>query len=146
VRGTAHGTRIHLADRTTRYTVSGHHDLLQQVFINIFENAIKYGTGDVTVTPRIQKSTGQLFVEVAGPSVPLDSGECARVFELGFRGKAAREKTASGTGLGLYICRKILEDVHSATIEAEHSPSTHVTTFRIRFPNYKIKEPHEVAH
>lgn len=134
--------QIELDDRDTQYVVKGHEDLLRQVFTNLLENAVKYGFEGSTVhiTPWAQKGSHQLIVEVRnlGPGFAYDDRE--RLFERGYRGASAKALVASGSGLGLYICREILDAAFGATIEAEHSAKKEETTFRIRFPHFVIDE------
>ncbi|HEX2206151.1 MAG TPA: HAMP domain-containing sensor histidine kinase [Longimicrobium sp.] len=138
--GLSRGVTIHLEDRTTQYAVPGAPDLLRQVFMNLFDNAVKYADeeSDVRIRPWIQKKTGHLLLEIENKGAGFSRVESERLFEVGFRGVEAEKRVASGTGLGLYICRRIMEDVHDATIEAEHSKATRTTTFRLRFPDWRI--------
>jgi signal transduction histidine kinase len=134
--------QIELTDPTTQYLVKGHPTLLRQVFMNIFDNAVKYSDEDtiVAVTPRGQRETGQLIIDVENTGTGFDFGEREKIFDRGYRTIEAREVKASGTGIGLYICRRILEDAHLATVEAEHSPKTRRTIIRIRFPAFSVGE------
>lgn len=140
--GAGRGIGIELLDDRSQYIVSGEKDLLRQVFLNLFENATKYADRDsrVVVDVRPQKSTGQLFVEVTNSGPGFSYKDRERIFEPGFRGEAARETVASGSGLGLYISREILDLAHDAMIEAEHSRKNRLTTFRIRFPQYSLED------
>lgn len=103
--------KIHLLDRETQYKVSADPDLIRQVFMNIFDNCVKYGNtySDITMKAHIQKKSNDLIVEIMGASVPVPVENREKIFELGFRGENARQIVASGTGLGLYICRLIVQ-------------------------------------
>ena len=138
--GLSRGIVIHLEDRETQYAVKGSPDLLRQVFMNLFDNAVKYADDDtqVRVRPWVQKKTGDLIVDFIDVGIGFTTGDSASLFELSFRGPEARKLVASGTGLGLYICRKILEDAHAATIRAEYSRQLREATFRIRFADWSI--------
>lgn len=137
--GLSRDITIHLEDRATQYAVEGSPDLLRQAFMNLFDNAIKYADegSQVRVVPWIQKKTGDLILEITNTGVGFANDETSRLFELGYRGTEAKKVVASGTGLGLYIVKRILEDVHNATIEAEHSKKLGETTFRMRFTEWK---------
>jgi len=135
------GIKIHLTDRVTQYMALGHKDLLRQVFLNIIENAVKYsdeGT-KISLEGHQQKKTGDLIFEISSLGPGFSPQERDKIFELGFRGSNAREVSASGSGLGLYICRQVL-DFHGSSIEAEYSSSSKLTVFRIRFPGIWIDE------
>ena len=124
--------KIHLVDRETQYKVYADRSLLRQVFMNLFDNCVKYGhqRTDVTVKCHIQKSSEDLLIEIINSSDPVPREFWDRIFEAGFRGENARQIVASGTGLGLFICRKILE-VYGGTIEYRGRPTESVFTIRM---------------
>lgn len=140
--GAGRGIEIELLDDRSQYFVTGQKDLLRQVFLNLFENATKYADhhSRVVVDIRPQKRSGELFVEVKNTGPGFSYQDRDRIFEPGFRGEVARATVASGSGLGLYISREILDLAHEASIEAEHSNKTRATTFRIRFPRFELEE------
>jgi signal transduction histidine kinase len=139
------GMEINLEDKRTPYMVKGPPDLLRQVFTNLFENAVKYGDRDreVWIRAHPQKKSGQLIVEVENIGPGFEPHEREAIFERGVRGQAAQGIWASGSGIGLFICREILDVGFGASIEAEHSRTHRKTTFRIRFPEYQLKTADE---
>ncbi len=90
--------------------------LLEQVVINLVENAVKYAPVGSTIDLTASASDRGVVVEVAdrGPGIPV--GEESRIFDKFYRGKFARE---GGVGLGLTICRGIVE-AHGGRIWAEN--------------------------
>ena len=90
--------------------------LLEQVVINLVENAMKYAPSGSTIDVSASAIDREIVVEVAdrGPGIP--SGEEARIFDKFYRGRLARE---GGVGLGLTICRGIVE-AHGGRIWAEN--------------------------
>lgn len=133
--GANRGITITLADRQTQYTILGNPDLLRQVFMNLFDNGVKYGRKNSTllVEPWVQKSSGDFLIRVSGPSVGVDPGEETKLFSLGYRGTRAREQVSAGTGLGLYICQAIIVGVFNGTIELEVA-NTEKVSFLLRLP------------
>ena len=129
------GITIRLTDRRTQFTVKGNPDLLRQVFMNLFDNGIKYGLKNSTLSiePWVQRNTEVLLIRISGQSVGVSPGESAKLFDLGYRGDRARDQVSSGTGLGLYICRTIMESVFKGSIELEVGTSDKVS-FLLRFP------------
>ena len=127
--------KIHLVDSDTQFKVEADPDLLRQVFMNLFDNCVKYGeaSSDILVKPHIQKKSGDLIVEVVGTSAAVPQELRQKIFELGVRGENARQIVASGTGLGLYICREICS-VYKGTIEYKARPAANESTFTIRLP------------
>jgi two-component system sensor histidine kinase KdpD len=93
--------------------------LMERLFSNLFENAAKYTPADtpLTIGADIIDEDGKPFVRVTvddtGPGLPV--GMEARVFEKFTRGE--KESAKPGIGLGLAICRAIVE-AHGGTIGA----------------------------
>jgi two-component system, OmpR family, sensor histidine kinase KdpD len=79
--------------------------LVEQVFVNLLENAIKYSPAGAPITAGALAGPSEVtaFVDDHGPGVP--EADAGRVFALFFRGDRAK---AGGTGLGLAICRGLV--------------------------------------
>jgi two-component system sensor histidine kinase KdpD len=106
--------------------------LLEQVVINLVENAVKYAPAGSAIDLSASASNRDVIVEVAdrGPGIPL--GEETRIFDKFYRAKPARE---GGVGLGLTICRGIVE-AHGGRIWAERrSGGGAVFRFAIPLPD-----------
>ena len=85
-------------------------DRLQQVFVNLVENGIKYGraSGRMVVTGRaLPDGKVELCVSDDGPGIPEEARE--RVFERFYRVDRARSRETGGTGLGLSIVKHIVQ-------------------------------------
>jgi signal transduction histidine kinase len=108
---TARGARIEVADLPT---VFGEEPLLRSVFTNLIFNALKYSPrqgGTIEVGVNRELTEWRFFVRSEGPTIPLEDRE--RIFEPFNR--ARLERRESGAGLGLAICRRIVER-HGGTI------------------------------
>jgi signal transduction histidine kinase len=134
--GAAKHIDIVLENPKDQFKVEGNPDLLRQVFMNLFDNAVKYGQRNslVSIQTWKQKKTGALLVKVSGRSIFIPANERERIFQLGFRSQNAKNQLASGSGLGLYICRRILKLFDNATIAVESSSPVGDVTFLLRFP------------
>ena len=98
---------------------------IQQVLVNLLENAVRYSPAGSNVTVRVARpapTTARIEVRDVGPGLSAD--EQARIFDRFVRG-AASEGT-SGLGLGLYLCRAIVEQ-HGGTIGVESAPGKGAT-------------------
>jgi two-component system sensor histidine kinase KdpD len=83
--------------------------LIEQVFINLLENAAKHTPGGTPITVSAWAENGSVMVEVAdrGPGIPI--GEEETVFRKFHRTAGADQAgPAGGSGLGLTICRGII--------------------------------------
>ncbi len=85
---------------------------LRQVFDNLLSNAIKYNRHDGDVEVRVGVGTGTVTVTVRDTGEGIPEDEVGRLFEPFFRASDARASTTVGTGLGLTICREIVEQHH----------------------------------
>jgi two-component system, OmpR family, sensor histidine kinase KdpD len=104
--------------------------LFEQVFVNLLENADKYTPPGSPITIRGGREGDLVVIEVSDHGPGLPKGAEARVFEKFFRGP---HKGVSGAGLGLPICKGIIE-AHGGTIRAENRPEGGAT-FHIVIPN-----------
>ena len=125
---------IDLKDRVTQNRCRAHPELVRQVLMNIYDNCTKYtkkGTS-VEVSQWIQRHTGNAMITIRNvPSFPIAHGDLEKIFDLGFRGGNARRTVASGTGLGMYICKQIIEDMHGGTLVVSRDKEGLLFTIRI---------------
>jgi two-component system sensor histidine kinase KdpD len=110
--------------------------LMQQVLVNLLDNAAKYTRSGSAIEIRARTVDGGLVLEVAdsGPAIP--SGTEEKIFEKFYRGPHAG---AAGAGLGLAICRGIVE-AHGGSIRAERR-ATDGTLFSVRLPLVEAPPP-----
>jgi two-component system sensor histidine kinase KdpD len=93
--------------------------LIERVLSNLLENAGKYTPPGSTITVAAASRGAWLHVSVADDGPGLPPGQEESVFEKFARGE--RESAKPGVGLGLAICRAIVE-AHGGTIRAENRP------------------------
>jgi two-component system sensor histidine kinase KdpD len=107
--------------------------LVEQLLINLLDNAVKHAPGDMPIDLSARVETGErgreLVLEVADRGPGLREEDLPRLFDKFWRG--AREGT-TGAGLGLAICRGIAQ-AHGGTIEAEQRAGGGAL-FRVRLP------------
>lgn len=105
---------------------------ITEVVTNLIDNAIKY-TNDGGVTIRLLRHNDdiQLYVEDTGIGIALE--DQAKIFEKFFRTTAANEVTREGSGLGVYVVKKIVE-AHGGKVWFESAGTGKGTKFVISFP------------
>ncbi|HEX2831000.1 MAG TPA: DUF4118 domain-containing protein, partial [Burkholderiales bacterium] len=94
--------------------------LIEQVLVNLLENAAKYSPEGGHINVGADFRHGELVVTVTDDGPGLVSGEEAKIFEKFYRGAAGGGP--GGVGLGLAICKAIVE-AHGGTIRAENIPA-----------------------
>jgi len=112
-------------------------DAIHQVFSNLIDNALKYGSGSQKIQIGALERDGQVecFVRDFGPGIP--SEHLPRLFERFYRVDKARSREAGGTGLGLAIVKHIvLNHGGEAWVTSELG---HGSTFWFRLPKAALQ-------
>jgi two-component system sensor histidine kinase KdpD len=110
--------------------------LMEQVLVNLLDNAAKYSPPHSPIRVEARRDGGEILVRIAdrGPGIPTEDRE--KVFDMFYRVKARDAQTA-GTGLGLSICRGLLE-AQDGSISITGGEGGRGTVVQIRMP---FKEP-----
>jgi len=109
------------ADTLPPLTIMADRQRIEQVLVNLLDNAIKYTPpgGRVTVTATSDGHQTTICVRDTGPGISLP--DQSRIFERFYRVDAGRSRDQGGTGLGLAIVKHIVQ-LHGGTIDVESSP------------------------
>ncbi|MBI3618415.1 hypothetical protein HY213_00080, partial [Candidatus Peregrinibacteria bacterium] len=113
-------------------TISTDPVLLSIVVQNLVSNAAKYSPKGATVELTMRDLPGEIEISVCDQGMGIPQGEQIRVFEKFFRAKNVRSLLAEGTGLGLYLCKRIMQSLGGSI--AFTSAEGKGTTFTIRVP------------
>ncbi|MCK9487298.1 MAG: GAF domain-containing sensor histidine kinase [Dehalococcoidia bacterium] len=107
-------------------------DRVAQVLENLLDNALKYSPDGGTVRVVIQSdgAGAQFSVTDSGVGIPHD--DLAQIFNRFQRGASVDERRFSGLGLGLYLCKRIVEE-HGGTISVTSAPGQG-STFTVSLP------------
>lgn len=111
--------------------------LMMKVLINVVDNAVKYSQSGSPIDIEARTVEDRLEITVADRGVGIPEEDLTRIFDKFYR--VTRPINVAGTGLGLPICKGIIE-AHHGTITAEHRPGGG-TVLRLALP---VKE--EVRH
>lgn len=100
--------------------VMGDKNRLLQVFQNIIENCLRYVStpGRIYISGSIIENKVELLFEDTGPGVSSDA--LPKLFDRLYRTDTSRSRKTGGLGLGLAICKNIVE-AHDGTLSAQHS-------------------------
>jgi heavy metal sensor kinase len=115
--------------------VEGDRTRLQEVIVNLTDNAIQHTPKDGRVEVRVRKESGNAVLEVADNGAGISAEALPHIFERFYRADKARSRSSGGTGLGLSIVKAIC---------AAHGAEIKVTTeegkgscFRVDLPMLK---------
>lgn len=112
--------------------VWGNPDYLHEVISNLIDNAVKYSPSGSEVSLSIEVNNGEAIASIRdrGPGIPM--AEQSHIFEKFHRLDVGDSKETYGYGLGLYICRRLVEAMHGR-IWVESQPG-HGATFKVALP------------
>ncbi len=111
--------------------LKGYPKLLKIALKNIIKNAISFSHENSKIIVSNYLKEGQTIIEVKDFGIGIPQNEQAKVFEKFYRTDKSRNKESGGIGLGLSICKKII-DIHHGTIEIE-SVENKGTTVKFMF-------------
>ena len=121
-----------LVECTEQLMVFGNEQMLEQVFVNLIDNAVKFSPsgGSVTVTANRERDFVAVSVTDYGCGIP--SEHVPRLFERFYRVDKGRSRSQGGTGLGLAIVKHIV-NAHHGTVEVISEPGVK-TVFTAKLP------------
>jgi len=118
--------------RESKLTVFGDAERLHQLFTNLLDNSLKYtdAAGKLIVRLTCRHAQATIDFEDSAPGVPEE--EMERLFDRLYRVERSRGRSSGGAGLGLAICRNIVE-AHAGAISA-HPSALGGVTIRVIMP------------
>ena len=106
---------------------------LSEAFINILENAVKYSEPFSAVTIRGERRQTFFRIEFADSGIGIPRKERNRIFRRFYRVEDERVQRENGSGVGLYLARKIIEQ-HGGTIRVTDAPGGRGSVFIVQLP------------
>ena len=113
-------------------TIAADEELLNQVWINLIHNSIKFTPHGGAVCINLFHRRNTIVCKIADTGIGIAEEDQAHVFERFYKADQSRQRSKEGSGLGLSIVKKIVE-MHQGTIKLESRSGTG-TTFFISLP------------
>ncbi len=114
--------------------ISGDKTKLRQVFVNLIDNAIKYTVaGSITITLSYELKNNTFITNVSDTGPGIKKEELDSLFEKFARGTAGKASATKGSGLGLYLGKKIIE-LHEGVISVFSEGNGKGSTFSVHLP------------
>lgn len=136
--------RISVSKQDCSTEVLADPELLRFALSQLMDNACKYSPPDSPVNLSIARQNGQLEIRVLSRGAPIPAVERSRIFDRFYRGAEGR-RMAHGTGLGLYVARKIAL-AHGGSLELDGSQTVHDgAIFRLSIPVAEGEGDHVAA-
>lgn len=124
--------------------VEANPDQLAMVLQNYLANALKYSPAPTPVEATASSRYGQAVVEVMDRGIGIDDEDLGRLYEPFYRGGAAAR--VAGMGIGLTVCRRIVESLGGTVSAAPRPGGGSVFSFTLPLARVDVEErPHAVA-
>jgi PAS domain S-box-containing protein len=108
-------------------------DRIRQVIVNLLSNAIKYSSAGGEIVLSLRATDSEVIFSIRDNGIGIPPEELGRLFERFYRGDAAERQRIRGTGLGLALCRELIQ-AHHGRIWAESEGANKGATFSFALP------------
>jgi signal transduction histidine kinase len=112
---------------------------MHEALYNFIDNAIKY-TPSGSVSLAISKDERSWTLEVRDSGIGIPEAEIKKLFQKFYRTESAARETSNGTGLGLYVAKKIIEE-HGGSVTVASPGAGQGTTFTVHVPLDPVQPP-----
>ena len=106
---------------------------LGEAVINVLDNAVKYSPCGSKIFIRLQKRNDLVRMEIEDQGIGIPQNEYHKIFQRFYRGSSNEVMEKSGTGIGLFLSREIIEK-HAGTITVTSGKKKKGSTFVIQLP------------
>ena len=106
---------------------------LGEAVINVLDNAVKYSPCGSKIFIRLQKRNYLVRMEIEDQGIGIPQNEYHKIFQRFYRGSSKEVMEKSGTGIGLFLSREIIEK-HGGTIMVTSGKKKKGSTFVIQLP------------
>jgi len=134
VKGCIESFQVHFPQRNINTMVIdgiylyGEEVLLQMLVNNLVDNALKYSPKTTEVSVQLYTTNSRIEFQVADQGVGISEEEKKNIFKKFYRAFDENTRSTKGTGLGLYLCKKIVESHNGAISVIDNRPTGSIFT------------------
>lgn len=114
--------------------IKGEANMMQMAISNLLENALKYSASEKPVTIKLMQENRAVMLMVKDEGIGLPIAERKDIFKKFYRSQSHSKLNVKGTGLGLYLCKKIITDHKGILTVSDNIPAGLV--FSITLPHH----------
>lgn len=123
----AKGLKLRLQIEKNLPLIQGDAEKLHHVIFNLFSNALKY-TEKGSIQAELFRKDNRLVCQITDSGIGLSRSDKENIFQKFYRSENAKQASASGVGLGLFVCRKFIE-AHKGEMFAKSAGAGKGSTF-----------------
>ncbi len=108
--------------------INGEEVLLQMLVNNLLENALKYSPKETSITIKFDEEKNTIRLQIIDEGIGIAEFDKKKIFDKFYRAGDENVRTTKGTGLGLYLCKKIVEDHKGNIAVVDNQPQGSIFT------------------
>jgi len=108
--------------------IQGQELLLQMLINNLIDNALKYSPKESTITITLKHTNTKVELQVTDEGIGIAAIEKKKIFDKFYRVGDENTRKTKGSGLGLFLCKKIMQDHSGQIIITDNHPSGSIFT------------------
>jgi len=103
--------------------------LMMQILVNnLLENAVKYSLKEKSIEVELKQIDGKIYFTVKDEGIGIADDEKRKVFEKFYRSGSEETRKTKGTGLGLYLCKRIVKNHRGMIVITDNKPTGSIFT------------------
>lgn len=111
--------------------------LIQLLINNLLDNAVKYSSKETPVIFQLKREKSMVKIIVADEGIGISDEEKKKVFDKFYRVGSESTRTTKGTGLGLYLCRKIVHEFKGSVTVHDNKPRGSIFTVTLKASHHE---------
>ena len=117
------------------------YDKLEQILLNIIENACKYSKPETPIKITVSEKDKKNYIKIRDEGIGIEKNSLSKIFDKFYRVGEATNNIAQGSGLGLYISAELAKKINAEIkVQSDTSPDNHYSEFTIITPVFDIEQ------